>query len=257
MRRHAFTLIELLVVVAIIALLIGILLPSLSKARDLAKQTVCSSNLRQLHFAELAYLTDNRMQTFPYHWHPAARGRIWTRQLGRYLEGGNEVMLCPSTENPPDAEGVGNVGIPGIRMGSAALAWVERRYGDVEPWDRSSYGFNTWLSPDNRYIPEEDVYYSMTDIRRPNQTPLVGDAVWRDLIGGTLKVFPSDLNNPYSVTTGLMDHVAWWCTDRHAKTTNVVFMDGSYQRVDLPDLWRLQWHKSYDVKSAVSGIVNY
>ncbi|MBN1347591.1 MAG: DUF1559 domain-containing protein [Phycisphaerae bacterium] len=58
MTRRSFTLIELLVVVAVIALLISILVPSLKAARDRAKATVCMSNLHQMGLALTMYGMD-------------------------------------------------------------------------------------------------------------------------------------------------------------------------------------------------------
>src|SRR3954465_11759402 len=67
-RRHrhiaatlrAFTLVELLVVIGIIALLVGILMPALSRAREGARRVQCLSNLRQLSTATVAYCNENR-----------------------------------------------------------------------------------------------------------------------------------------------------------------------------------------------------
>ena len=77
-HAKAFTLVELLVVIGIIALLIGLLLPALSVARQAANSIACASNIRQLDIAALSYIQENQG-----YWPPADLNFI-TQNLHRW-----------------------------------------------------------------------------------------------------------------------------------------------------------------------------
>ena len=109
-QQNGFTLVELMVVITIVAILAGLLLPVLSKARHRAADTICTGNLRQLVLAGQMYWNDNDNRAFTYRGEAMDRGDLfWFGWLERGGEGQRRFDLSKGALHPYlGGEGVEN-----------------------------------------------------------------------------------------------------------------------------------------------------
>jgi prepilin-type N-terminal cleavage/methylation domain-containing protein len=141
--RRGFTLLELLVVIAIIAILAGLLLPALARAKQKAKQTACINNLRQLGIALTMY--DNDFHQFPNCYAPTQKVYCWAPRLLSYVNNNRNVYFCPAAMADAAWDPTINTTIVTRLDENNKIDKYAISSGDgTEMGTRFSYGYNDW-----------------------------------------------------------------------------------------------------------------
>jgi prepilin-type N-terminal cleavage/methylation domain-containing protein/prepilin-type processing-associated H-X9-DG protein len=213
-RKSAFTLIELLVVIAIIALLISILIPSLSKARQAAKTAVCASNMRGIMQALYLYAGDHKDQLVSAGLaHGAAHGNeqaAWINTLKQHYGENTLIARCPQDESEhwevpitppapePSADGDHEHPEPILRL--------------------TSFGTNYYIAGK---VAGKGPYNLLGMIKRPTTTIFMVELAEVGSFATSDHVHPENWwSNPRKFSSQEM------ALDRHRKRANYSFFDG-------------------------------
>jgi prepilin-type N-terminal cleavage/methylation domain-containing protein len=241
-KRRGFTLIELLVVIAIIALLMSILMPTLTRVKKQARTVACLSVLKQwgLFFSMYSEEYDGKYMG-GFRTSPPNR---WVSAMAKYHKWDVDVTCCPNATKPWE-DSLGPTGYEGEEELGSTSAWGWGQQGHWAKPLKGSYGMNGYcvdppadLRPHDR--PAGDFY-------RGNN---VAGASYVPLFLGALRYngWPEHTSPPPAYDGQQWSdagHMGRYCMNRHDGFNNCLFLDFSARKVGLKELWTLKWHRSY------------